>query len=793
MKKDKESKKHYFLSVQNLIFTLLLAVLFVAAYTYILQTNYSNRTFEATVSNNIQRSDAVHATLTTEFTKSDFTDINERSDMTSARYQIMQSRLNDLRDLKNIRYLYTAKRADDGTLIYVIDGLNLDADDFAYPGTAIEPEMIPYLETALSGDIVYSQEIIDTTWGHIFTACYPIRLPNDPSHIAGALCIEMDMESTYTTIAANNRSAIHIAIVTAILAILLVLCIFIMMQKQKRKDLEQQKLLQDAAQAAEAANKAKSTFLFNMSHDIRTPMNAILGYSDLARKHLYEPDLLDEYMNNIHISGEKLLSLINNVLELARIENDHVAVEEGVLVSGEGFDSCIIMLKAAAEEKHQRLIVKKNIIYPYVYVDNAHMSEIILNILSNAIKYTGDGGSIYCTLNHLAHPDEGWCTIELIISDTGIGMTEEFQKHIFESFSRERSSTLSGVDGTGLGMGIVKKLVDLLNGTITVDSRLGEGSTFTIRIPCRTATAEESKIKHTSYHLDPQSVRGKRILLAEDNDLNAEIACELLSEEGLFADRATDGVACVDMLEKAPAHYYDLILMDIQMPVMDGYKTTTVIRKMSDPQKANIPIVAMTANAFSEDRQRALAVGMNDHIAKPIDMNALMLVLQRLLHAQLVTREVPRVTPKMNHLLQVFNDLQSSALSTQLPGGFFAYEATGKEELLYANDVACAIWGCDNFEELKQLTGNSFKGMVHPDDIGWVEESIAQQIQSSPDDMDRVDYRIIRKDGTVCWVDDYGHLLHNDADMEVFYVFVADTTEKHTAKGDSDNELIQSK
>ena len=263
-----------------------------------------------------------------------------------------------------------------------------------------------------------------------------------------------------------------------------------------------------------------------------------------------------------------------------------------------------------------------------------HLKRLLMNILSNAVKYTGEGGSISCTLNQKDGEKEGWCITEIIIGDTGIGISEEFQAHIFEAFSRERTSTVSGIDGTGLGMGIVKRLVDLMEGTIEVQSQLGAGTVFTVRIPSRIASEEEMQVKQAGCHLDKFSVAGRRILLVEDNDLNAEIAMELFKEEGLQAERANDGVLCIEMVESAPANYYDLILMDIQMPIMDGYGATRMIRKLRDPIKAEIPIVAMTANAFAEDREKALAVGMNEHLAKPIDRNELMLIFQKLLQAK---------------------------------------------------------------------------------------------------------------------------------------------------------------
>ena len=435
------------------------------------------------------------------------------------------------------------------------------------------------------------------------------------------------MEDTYQSIEAINRSSFGIAIAAIVMALLLIIVSYFYTQKQKSKDLAQQQLLEQTAAAAEAANKAKSTFLFNMSHDIRTPMNAILGYAELARNHLQEPEKLSEYMDNIHISGEKLLSIINNILQFSQIENNQVHLEETSVRTEESFDSCIVMVQTALEEKQQIFHVTKEISYPYIYIDTAYMSEIVLNILSNAIKYTAKGGTISCALRQEPGEQDGWCITEIAITDTGIGISEEFQSHIFESFSRERSSTVSGIEGTGLGMGIVKKLVDLMHGTIEVKSKLGEGSTFTVRIPCRISSREETE--HTpSDETSTQNLSGRRILLAEDNDLNAEIAIELLTREGLLVERANDGVVCLEMLQKAPEDYYDLILMDIQMPIMDGYKATQAIRRFSDKKKAAIPIVAMTANAFTEDKERALEVGMNDHVAKPIDMKVLLGVLE---------------------------------------------------------------------------------------------------------------------------------------------------------------------
>ena len=389
--------------------------------------------------------------------------------------------------------------------------------------------------------------------------------------------------------------------------------------------------LQIAVEKAESANRAKSTFLFNMSHDIRTPMNAIIGYADLASRHSDDPAKLKKYMENIQVCGQNLLMLLNNVLDLARIENDKTEMEYSVSDVDKDFRNCVAMFRNQADSKGQTLMVTTQLQYPYIYADIPHLTEVCTNLVSNAVKYTGAGGTIRCNVTQKPGEKEGWCDTVVTVADNGIGISQEFQKHIFEPFERERTSTVSKVEGSGIGMGIVKKLVGLMGGTVAVESKIGVGSTFTVTIPCRIASEDETQAKRETNPSDQKCLRGTRILLTEDNDLNAEIATELLQEEGCTVDRAKDGVECVDMLEKAANGTYQLILMDIQMPVMNGYDAARKIRGLDDPQKANIPIIAMTANAFTEDRQVALDAGMNDHIAKPINMNVLVPTIQKYL------------------------------------------------------------------------------------------------------------------------------------------------------------------
>ena len=389
--------------------------------------------------------------------------------------------------------------------------------------------------------------------------------------------------------------------------------------------------LQVAAENAESANRAKSTFLFNMSHDIRTPMNAIIGYADLASRHLDDPAKLEKYMENIQVCGQNLLMLLNNVLDLARIENDKTEIEYSVSDIEKDFRNCIAMFQNQADSKGQTLTVTAQLQHPYVYADIPHLTEVCTNLVSNAVKYTGACGTIHCDIAQKPGKKEGWCDTVITVADNGIGMSQEFQQHIFEPFERERTSTVSKVEGSGIGMGIVKKLVGLMGGTVEVESKIGVGSTFTVTIPCRIASQEETQAKRDTTSSDKKSLSGTKILLAEDNDLNAEIAVELLQEEGCTVDRAKDGVECVDLLEKAANGTYQLILMDIQMPVMNGYDAAKKIRRMEDLPKADIPIIAMTANAFSEDKQAALDAGMNDHVSKPINMNVLVPTIQKYL------------------------------------------------------------------------------------------------------------------------------------------------------------------
>lgn len=438
-----------------------------------------------------------------------------------------------------------------------------------------------------------------------------------------------------------KHNLLTVSIVSIVTVLIVMTVILVLLRKARKAEAiatraaihtqELNEKLQVAVEKAESANNAKSTFLFNMSHDIRTPMNAIIGYANLASRHIDDPERLKRYMNNIQACGQNLLSLLNDVLDLARIENNKTEMEYVISDIGADFETWVMMFLNQAEEKKQTINKTKHLLYPYVYVDVSHLSEIFINIISNAIKYTNTGGVINCDISQTPGKKNGWCDVIITVKDNGIGMSDQFLKHIYEPFERERNSTISRIEGSGIGMGIVKRLVELMDGSVDVQSKIGEGSAFTVTIPCKIASKEESIAKRDKGTHDKASLVGARILVVEDNDINAEIATELLEEEGCIIERACNGVECFDMLEKADDLHYAMILMDIQMPVMNGYEATTKIRRMKNQSKAQIPIIAMTANAFTEDKQMALDVGMNDHVSKPIDMNILVPIMMKYL------------------------------------------------------------------------------------------------------------------------------------------------------------------
>lgn len=403
--------------------------------------------------------------------------------------------------------------------------------------------------------------------------------------------------------------------------------------EQKLRELSQLKALEEAKRAAIEANRAKSTFLFNMSHDIRTPMNAIIGFTGLLEKHQDEPGRRNDYLNKLKEASALLLGLINNVLEMSRIEKGHLDLDIQAWGVEQMYDSFCSVFLDMMVQKEITFCHSMDVEHEFLFCDPIKVRDVIMNLISNAYKYTPRGGKVELYIHQYPCEEEGYVMMETIVKDNGRGISAEFLPHLFEEFTREHSTTDIKVEGTGLGMPIVKNLLDLMGGTIEVESAPGKGTTFKVYLKHR--IAQKSDLLNVDMpDLSDVDFKGRRILLAEDNDLNAEIAIEILKDVGLVVDRANDGLQCVEMMEAAPSGYYDLVLMDIQMPRMNGYEATRLIRQMNDKTKANITILAMTANAFEEDKREALESGMNAHLSKPIEVDKLIKTLKRSLNSR---------------------------------------------------------------------------------------------------------------------------------------------------------------
>ena len=435
-------------------------------------------------------------------------------------------------------------------------------------------------------------------------------------------------------------------VLTALVCYILLVSVLQMLRRRSVQEMEQQKKEQEkkyqtqleeqnrkleiALQHEGAANRAKREFLFNMSHDIRTPMNAIIGFSELLEKHIDEKDKVLDYTEKIRSSSAFLLSLINYVLEMARIESGKAVLKE------EPGDLCALMqtlsdvFEPSVQQKKLTCTYHTDVEHPYIVSDRTKVREILLNVISNAIKYTPEGGHIAVSVKELPAEKPKTGRYTFTVQDDGIGMSEEYLPHIFEEFTREHTSTESKVIGTGLGLPIVKALVEWMHGSIDVQSKLGAGTTVTITLGFPLADEAQKSVEEQDAEGDAAQLKGCRILLAEDNDLNAEIIVTILEESGLTVERTADGELCIEALKAHPAGYYDAILMDIQMPNMDGYQAAKLIRNLSGNYRT-IPIIAMTANAFDEDRQKALSVGMDAHLAKPVDVKRLFGTLRKVI------------------------------------------------------------------------------------------------------------------------------------------------------------------
>ena len=396
-------------------------------------------------------------------------------------------------------------------------------------------------------------------------------------------------------------------------------------EEEKRQEIANQNMIEEALAWAEEANEAKSTFLFNMSHDIRTPMNAIIGFNELALKHIDDRERLVDALTKVGAASQQLLRLITDVLEMARIESGKVSVDAVRTDIVDGMDNVISMMTALADEKHIEFVHDyKNVSDRVVYADGMRVEQILLNIISNAIKYTNSNGRVSVTMEEMPSEHDGMAHLRFVISDNGIGMSSVFLAHIFDMFSRERNSTISRVQGNGLGMAMVKQLLDMMHGRIHITSELGKGTTVVIELDFKVA---EERPAAPAVAAGDVSIKGMKVLVVDDNELNREIAKEVLIEFGVEVEEADDGSTAIERLSQPDAEKFDAVLMDVQMPIVGGYKATHEIRSFKNPKVAAIPIIAMTANAFNEDREKAFGAGMNDHISKPINVDVVLKTL----------------------------------------------------------------------------------------------------------------------------------------------------------------------
>ena len=629
MKQPKEgvnSKKLLSLKNTGSIFVIagLLIIFIIALYTFILQSSYTKTALETEITRDTASADAVHKLVNGRIGKEDFDQINDQSDEKNPLYKDISSYFNEVRTLNSTRYIYTAKKNEEGKLVYVVDGLNPDADDVRHPGDYIEEEMVPYIDRAISGENVYSQDIIDTTWGPIFTACYPVSANHDGTgEIIGAFCIEMDMQSAYGMVEKTNHISIICGLVAGAVLLLICLYTYYVYQKSKAEEQKQKQLLMNAAEEADAANKAKSAFLLSISHDIRTPMNAIIGFTNIA---LHQNTVSDIHtsLEKVQQSSNHLLSLLNDVLDFSRIESGKVTISPEPVDITQLTDNVQAIMNGLLYNRDLKFEVhRENLKNPYVLADVLRIREVLVNLLGNAVKFTKDGGEITLDISSYPGADEKHVITRYVVRDNGIGMSEEFKKKLFDPFSQEDYANARTLyKGTGLGMAITKKYVEMMGGSIAVESKKGAGSTFTVEIPLE--LPEQVIPSEQKQHLH-RDLTGIHVLMAEDNDLNAELATIILEDAGMIVTRASDGKEVVDLFKNQPRGTYDLILMDIMMPNMDGHQAAKAIRALGIERSdaVTIPIIALSANAFIDDIQESLDSGMNDHISKPINTEEL--------------------------------------------------------------------------------------------------------------------------------------------------------------------------
>jgi len=524
----------------------------------------------------------------------------------------------------------------------------------------------------------------------------------------------------------------------------------------------------DTPQATPTDNSINNTtsFIYNISQKMLTPMNSMKEFTNILENNLMNEKLARDYIEEIRNSQEFLMSLVNNILDMARIEGGMTAVEESYGNINNLMKSIANQFKLPMKEKKIKFSTTVKVDHPEIMVDFAKVKEILVNLISNAHKYTPAGGKIEVTINELPHDKPDYALYQTTISDTGVGIAKEALPHIFDAFSKNSAAAHEGILGTGLGMYIVKELVTMLGGTIEVRSELGKGTDFIVAIPHRIAgqSITQESAENTASSRGEKAHK-MRILLAEDNDLNADIATALLEDKGFTIKRAKDGAQCVDMLKASTSGYYDVILMDVQMPNMTGNEATKTIRRLKNAAHNSIPIIAMTANASDADKREALLVGMNAHVAKPFDPDKLYATIFNVLdHKSYYIHS------------DALDTFKKKYAKMGCECGFFVYNIDWEEKITFADQATAKIFGCADEAEFLQHVNGSFKTLVHANDIEQVQKAITQQQSSSTANLDLVDYDIIRKDGQIRHLADIGYKVF-DGEKLVYFVYIADITD----------------
>lgn len=553
-------------------------------------------------------------------------------------YNRMKKHIDHVKSTQSTEYIYIVvpkNHNSSGNMMYVMEGYTewdykSNAANLNTLGSVSEDEFtldsLSYFEKIMSGK--YDQYIFEsnTSLGALHTVLVPIK-----NSKGNPVCV-LGVDVSVREIESKTGQFLKDMVLASFITLLIFLVVMLVWLKKKVTDplTAMEEINLAAKEEAEAANHAKSNFLFSMSHDIRTPLHAITGFTRMAKKHINEPEKVDDYLDKIEASGDQLLSIVNQVLEMARIESGKMELDENPVNLKQDFEAIEAILQEQARIKGLKLHFSMvDIIHNNIIADRGRMTSVIMNIAGNAMKYTPEGGSIYFVFKENNYAVNGMANYTLVVADTGIGMSEEYQKVLFEPFTREDRTSVNRVQGTGLGLSIVKSLVDLLGGTISVESELGKGTRFEVNL---TFKIEKQKIETKKKDsIDMSMFNNCRILLVDDNDLNREIAKDFLEDKGIKIEEANDGDVAVDMvrarIEEGLPKYYDFILMDIQMPNMDGYTATKYIRNMTP--NFHIPIIALSANAFAEDTASSLEAGMDAHVAKPIDLNKLFEIMAK--------------------------------------------------------------------------------------------------------------------------------------------------------------------